>query len=418
MNQLRPTEKIAQILKTKEEVILELERKMEKITGKKSIIEKIISENDMYVDLILKELHIHKNPTASEVQNALIKKFKKDDQKLYEILRKPDGFTAEGSKTLLNFARELAQIPDLFVLKKDVAREMIKKNPPPNVMSALGYSTPQELLMKEDFDQLFCSLRFIETNEWMHQNFEAAYSDLKVSDFEYRPVRLIVLDQKWLKIAEKFMKKKYHNVSHLKEFGIIFIIPLKIDTPGETLRLFGLLLHYFHEVDFYSRLFQKYSTRSDFVVKLKSLLRGDVLEGKSMDLEKANWLIVQRYLAKDNENDPRLFLPRINSEVIHWEKAETDIARFAHRFYEYDLTFWANLDFVGDSFRENGMGAGLIGFNMLDVTMGLVMEKQEIKYMYHQQEAMWSKIFFEYMGGMDRAEEMVIENFEKGFISL
>lgn len=418
MNQIRPSEKAAQILRAKEDVILDLEAKMEKATGKKNIIEKIISENDMYVSLILRELGIHKNPTATEVQNALIKKFKKDDQKLYEILRKPDGFTAEGSKTLLNFARELAQIPDLFVVKKDVAREIIKKNPPPNVMAALGYSTPQELLMKEDFDQLFCSLRFIESNEWMHKNFDAAYSDLKVSDFEYRPVKLIVLDQKWLKIAEKFMKKKYHNVSHLKELGIIFVIPLRIDTPGETLRLFGLLLHYFHEVDFYSRLFKKYSTRPDFIDKVKSLLRGDVLEGPAMNPDKANWLIIQRYLAKDDINDPRLFMPHVNSELIHWEKAETDIARFGHRFYEYDLTFWANLDFVGDVFRGNGAGTDPIGFNMLDVTMGLVMEKQEIKYMYHQQEAMWSKIFFEYVGGMDRAEEMVIENFENGYISL
>mgnify|MGYP001612772571 CR=1 FL=1 len=391
---------------------------MGRVTGKKNIVEKIIAENDMYASLILRELGVHKNPTASEVQAALIKKFKKDDQKLHEILRKPDGFTVEGSKTLLNFANELAQIPDLFVLKKDVAREIIKKNPPPNVMSALGYSTVQELMMKEDFDKLFCSLRFIETNEWMHKNFDMAYSNLKVSDFEFRPVKLIVLDTKWLQIAEKFVKKKYHNVSHLKELGIIFVIPIKIDAPGETLRLFGLLLHYFHEVDFYSRLFRKYSLRSDFIEKFKSLLRGDVLENPQMDPNRANWLIIQRYLAKDNENDPRLFLPHVNSELIHWEKAETDIARFGHRFYEYDLTFWANLDFVGDIFRENGTSMDLIGFNMLDVTMGLVMEKQEIKYMYHQQEAMWSKIFFEYVGGMDKAEEMVIDNFENGYISL
>lgn len=418
MNQVRPSEKMAQILKTKEEVILELESKMERVTGKRNIIEKIISENDMYTNLILRELGLHKDPTASEVHAALVRKFKKDDQKLHEILRKPDGFTAEGSKTLLNFARELAQIPDLFVVKKDVAKEIIKKNPPPNVMSALGYSTVQELLMKEDFNQLFCSLRFIESNEWMHENFDKAYSSLKVSDFEFRPVELIVLDHKWLQIAEKFVKKKYHNVSHLKELGIIFVIPLRIDTPGETLRLFGLLLHYFHEVDFYSRLFKKYSTRSDFIDKMKSLLRGDVIEPSHMDPNKANWLIIQRYLAKDNESDPRLFIPHVNSELIHWEKAETDIARFGHRFYEYDLTFWANLDFVGDVFRENGTGTGLVGFNMLDVTMGLVMEKQAIKYMYHQQEAMWSKLFFEYMGGMDKAEEMVIENFDSGYISL
>lgn len=418
MNQVRPSEKIAQILRTKEDVILALEDKMEKITGKKSILEKIIAENDMYVSVILRELGLHKNPTASEVHNALIHKFKKDDQKLYQIFRKPDGATAEGSKTLLNFTKELAQIPDLFALKEDVAREIIKKNPPPNAMWALGYKTADELLAREDFYQLFCSLRFIETNEWMHKNFDVAYSDLKISDFEYRPVKLIVLDQKWLTIAEKFMKKKYHNVSHLKELGVIFVIPLKIDTPGETLRLFGLLLHYFHEVDFYSRLFQKYSTRPDFIEKMKSLLRGDVLENPLMDPTKANWLIIQRYLAKDDENDSRLFVPHVNSELIHWEKAETDIARFGHRFYEYDLTFWANLDFVGETFQQNGGVITLEAFNMLDITMELVMEKQAMKYMYHQQEAMWSKIFFEYMGGMDRAEEMLIENFEKGFISL
>jgi len=143
MNQIRPSEKMAKILRTKEDVILAIEEKMGKVTGKKNIVEKIIAENDMYASLILRELGVHKNPTASEVQAALIKKLKKDDQKLHEILRKPDGFTVEGSKTLLNFANELAQIPDLFVLKKDVAREIIKKNPPPNVMSALGYSTVQ-----------------------------------------------------------------------------------------------------------------------------------------------------------------------------------------------------------------------------------------------------------------------------------
>lgn len=418
MNQTRPSEKISQILRTKEEVVLALEEKMSKITGKKSILEKIVAENDMYVDLILRQLSLHRNPSASEVHNALIHKFKKDDKRLYEILRKPDGYTADGSKTLLNFARELAQIPDLFVLKKDVAREIIKKNPPPNIMSALGYSTVDELLEKEDFDQLFCSLRFVETMEWMHKNFDAAYSNLKESDFEFRPVKLIVLDEKWLKIAEKFVKKKYHNVSHLKELGVIFVIPLKIDTPGETLRLFGLILHYFHEVDFYSRLFQKYIKEPNFIERMKSLLRGDVLEIPPLAPEKANWLIIQRYLAKDNANDPRLFMPHVNSELIHWEKAETDIARFAHRFYEYDLTFWANLDFVGDVFGQDGGIGDLIGFNLLDVTMGLVMEKHGIKYMYHQQEAMWSKIFFEYMGGMDKAEEMVINNFEKGFISL
>ena len=59
---------------------------------------------------------------------------------------------------------------------------------------------------------------------------------------------LKILEPQWLDVAEKFLEKKYHNVSHLKEFGVIFVIPLKIDMPGETLRLFTLILHYLNEV--------------------------------------------------------------------------------------------------------------------------------------------------------------------------
>src|SRR3989338_2491491 len=105
----------------------------------------------------------------------------------------------------------------------------------------------------------------------MHKFFDEAYNNLKANDFEEREVKIKVLEPQWLDVADKFLEKKYHNVSHLKEFGIIFIIPLKIDTQGETLRLFTLILHYLNEVPFYSKLFRKFSHDVDFADKLKSL---------------------------------------------------------------------------------------------------------------------------------------------------
>ena len=86
------------------------------------------------------------------------------------------------------------------------------------------------------------------------------------------------------------LEKKYHNISHLKEFGIIFVIPLPIDTAGETTRMFTLLLHYLHEVPFYSDLFRKYSTQPDFVSNFKSLLRGDIPTGPIPENGKINWV--------------------------------------------------------------------------------------------------------------------------------
>jgi len=100
-------------------------------------------------------------------------------------------------------------------------------------------------------------------------------------------------------LPKEFLEKKYHNVSHLKEFGIIFITPLRIDIPGETSRMFTLMLHYLHEVPFYSGLFKKYMCDGkEFNSRFKSLLRGDVPSGPILDGGIVVWRIVQRYLAK------------------------------------------------------------------------------------------------------------------------
>ena len=41
-------------------------------------------------------------------------------------------------------------------------------------------------------------------------------------------------------------------------------------------------------------------------------------------VENGDWLIVQRYLSKENPKDPRLFLPRVNPEALHWSRGERD----------------------------------------------------------------------------------------------
>jgi len=46
--------------------------------------------------------------------------------------------------------------------------------------------------------------------------------------------------------------------------------------------------------------------------------------------------------------------------------------------------------------------------------MSLV-KKGEIKYLYHQQEALWNKIFIEYLG-REKVNELIEENIIEGFI--
>ena len=237
------------------------------------------------------------------------------------------------------------------------------------------------------------------------------------------------MDGKWLEVAKMFIEKKYHNVSHLKELGVIFVIPLRIEGAGETLRVFTLLLHYLHEVDFYSKIIEKYGQGDDFANNLISALKGEIREEKK--LPEGSWRIVQQYLAKKDVNDFRLFEPHVNPETIHWDKAENDLSKLDAIFPELDFTFWKDLNFVGGFFKavgkeidgvinnrimEDGELQSLVSLNLIDSVMSLVKEKEMIKYLFHHQEALWNKIFIEYLGRTG-LEKLTIDNFDKGYIA-
>jgi len=247
----------------------------------------------------------------------------------------------------------------------------------------------------------------------MHETFEKGYGGFTAADFEERAIDVRVLGPEWKEVAQRFVAKKHHNVSHLKEFGVIFLNPIAEDIPGKFLRDFALLLHYFHEIEFYSKLFRRYSGGPDFAVRLKALLRGDVKN--VMTVREGEWLIVQRYLFKENPDDPRLFLPRVNPESLHWLRGERDIARLGEHEKNLGLEMWWNRDWV--AFYDE-MCDCIASFDLEDNAMSAVSAaegKQEI-FGYHQREALWTKIFQEYAGGEAEAERLLIENFDKGSI--
>jgi hypothetical protein len=237
---------------------------------------------------------------------------------------------------------------------------------------------------------------------------------LKPTDFEEREIQTKVLGMKWISAAEKFIEKKYHNISHLKELGIIFIIPINLKVSGETLRTLSLLCHYFYEVYFYSDLIREFAEKksADFATEFISLLRGDVLKKlPSAAAGHQSFFIIQRYLAKDDENDRRLFLPHLNPEALHWDKTEESLAKIE------GLNFWKDLDWVGDFFKTETGSEVLVSFNLVDTIMSLVKEKEMVKYLFHHQEALWNKIFINYFG-QEKVEEIIKQNLIKGLFEV
>ncbi len=419
MAEARNIQRLARILEVEEETLIEMDKKMTELRGTNGIIDKVMNENRSIIEKTLTKLN-SKDRSAFHVRGVLRKAIFAHEKQFMAVLKNTEG--KDEFERAANLSRKIARVGKGFFLKREYAEEILRKSQPLNLLKYLGYKDVEELLEKEDIVETFSALRFVESDEWMHDLFEKAYGKFTADDFEEREIEIKVLGPQWFDVAKKFVAKKHHNVSHLKEFGVIFLNPIKMDIPGKFLRDFALLLHYFHEIEFYSKLFRKNAKKDNFAERLKSLLRGDVKDAslvKENNSKSTAWLIVQQYLWKKNPEDPRLFLPRINPESVHWARGERDLAEYGKRNDQLDLEMWGDIDWVGDFFAD-GVSEELISFDLEDNAMGLVsfMEGHEAYFSYHQKEAMWTRIFCEYAGGEESMEKMVIDNFERGMIDL
>lgn len=379
----------------------------------------------MTVDRTLAGLGVRRQDGPEIIRAALSERLGALDHHLYTLLGEPNLDRTDESCTILcSMVKKVFTPPPGLFLKKDKVASMLEKYPPHSLLEHFGYRTVSELIEKEGLVPVLAALRFTQTAQWMHEFFDIAYSHLSDSDFEERDIETVVLPTKWLSVAEKFVQHKYHNVSHLKEFGIVFILPTSLVPSGETLKLFTLLLHYMHEVPFYAGLFRRHlmGLDGDFADKFKLLLRGDVPTDPLPDHGRLVWRIVQRYLAKDNADDFRLFEPHVNPEASHWWHAEEDLGRLSRILGKdhgaLDLGWWAGLDYVGEFFTDAATGqAELVSFDLIDLIMSLANNDGKMPFLYHHQEALWNKIFVEYMG-REQMEELIEANIFKGFIEL
>jgi hypothetical protein len=418
-----PFNRLAHMMRTQPAVLLMLEQKMNALTGQEGVFEDIIRENDIIVDRTLASLGLTRKDSPMTVRHALAEQLGHLDRHLFELLGQPDLSQKDiAAKKLRTMLEKVFLPPRGLFLKKEKAAQMLEKYPPHNLLEHFGYANVGELLDKEGFAPVMASLRFTQPVHWMHQFFDIAYSDLKPEDFEERDVEFLVLDQKWLTVAGDFVEHKHHNVSHLKEFGIIFVVPIPLDTTGETMRMFTLILHYLHEVPFYSELFRHFMIGPNFAQNFKSLLRGDVSSDPLPNNGRISWRVVQRYLAKDNEDDFRLFEPHVNPEADHWSHAEEDLSRLSRILGKehgtLDLGWWTGLDFVGELFVDPATGRQeLVSLDLIDLLMTLVQKDSGTYLLYHQQEALWNKVFSEFMG-RDQLEILIREHIIDGFIIL
>lgn len=333
-----------------------------------------------------------KDTTGPELFHALNAKIKEHDEHLAKSIGGDYTLSVQELLPLMKDAAEKVKTPrDCWVLKKSVAKEMLRQMPPPNIMKMLGYRSIDSMLKRENLAEIYGALRFAEDPKWLNE-FNEKYKTLKPSDFETRQIEIVIMPHdRWGDIAEHFIQKKRHNITHLKELGVILMLPVKARTlPGITVWVMSLLFHYTNEIRLYSAYFKLQQVKKDFGEILAHTLIADPDLGPVIAGQHIHWRVIQRYFGKlENEYHPEIFEPHVQPEDLHWRRAEEVI-------YDLDpeLKFWEDLDYVALMFEDRPLT-----FNMMDVAASYCNNTPyENRTIYHFRESLWNEIFMRYMG--------------------
>ncbi|HSX01654.1 MAG TPA: hypothetical protein VLF67_05430 [Candidatus Saccharimonas sp.] len=394
---------IGRFLQAKEPLFDHALHQLEQDSGRHGIDIKLAAEIAERAASRLRTLELPGDASGPDIYAALLGLVKDHDRHLAHAIGGRDPEDIAEMIPLIVKAAQSAPLPkDGWFLKESKARQMLQSQPPEAVMDALGYHLVSQLLDKEDIFELFLALRFVESPDWLNA-FDERYHDLTPDDFEARTIRVVPFAAaKWGNIAEHFIAKKRHNITHSKEMGAIAVMPMTAQRmPGITMKVLPLLCHYFNEIRLYSSFFKLMRTKHNFGAIISDTLIADPAHVSLTNHGQIHWRVIQRYFGKlTNETHPEIFEPHVQPEDLHWRRAEEVL-------YDIDpeLEFWRELDYVA-VLRDNQP----VTFNLMDISLsysnGISYDE---RYLYHFREALWNEVFARYMGEKVLEEQLLVK---------
>jgi hypothetical protein len=366
-------------------------KQLEQVSGNASVDVRLTAEIVGKVHMKMRALGLDPtDTTGAELYSALV-----------NLLRQHDDFLAkrigiDDSRNVDEVIRRIADtIPALnvprkaWVLKPAVAKRLIKQTPPKKVMKQLGYRSIDSMIKRESVHELYAAMRFLETKEWLDK-FIAKYKDLHPSDFENHQIEIIRMDvDKWGESAMKFVHESRQNITHLKELGVIALLPLPIkQMSGLTIITLPLVLHYINEIRVYATFFKSQQTKPNFAEIIVETLVSDPGKHVSVAGHQIHWRVIHRHLGSEHAKIADLFEPHVEPEDLIWRKVEETLFRL-----EPALHFWFDIEYVGVIFDGRP-----VSFNLMDVAVSYV---NHLSYgnqsVHHMRQSIWNEIYLRYV---------------------
>ncbi len=401
---------LVDLLKAKDPLFTQALDQLEKASGKKAVDVKLTADivetfNDRVKQLGLDPV----DSTGEEIYAALLNKAKEHDEHLAKQIGGQNIYNVDEMVPLAIDTVNKTKMPrDCWVLKDEVAKNFLRQTPPASIMQRLGYESVDEMLEKENLYEIYGALRFAESEDWLNE-FNENYAKITPGDFETREIKIVVMPKdRWGDIAEHFVKKKRHFNTHLKELGVVLVLPSPIsEMPGVTTKVLSLIYHYFNEIRLYSAFFKLKQKSNNFGQIIVDTLIADTSDVPLMAGQTIHWRVIQRYYGRlKDEYHPEQFEPHVQPEDLHWRHAEEVLYAV-----DPELKFWSNLDYVGKMYDGKPLT-----MNLWDVLFSFANGiSYADRYIYHFRESLWNEVFIRYMG-QKTLEEQVLQQLDNDSI--
>lgn len=386
-------------------------RDLEKASGRQGVDVRLIADITQETHQAIRELGLdHKNTTGKEFYQALMARVASDNERVTKIVGGTHSDDVRQMVPLLVAAANKVKFNrKVFVLKHDKARDLLRQMPPKKLMERLGYSDIEDLFKGENFSELYTALRFSEGPEWLNE-YNELFKTVSADDYEERDIEIVVMDHdKYVDLAEHFVEKKLHNVTHTKELGVIVVVPMHAThIKGLTLKTLPLLFHYLNEVKLYSTFFKlKSKTAKQFGETVMETLIADPAKAASISGRHVHWRVIQRYFGKlKDESHLEAFEPHVQPEDLHWRHAEDLLYQI-----DPEMKFYKDRDWVGMMYDGSPVTLNFVDI-ALSYSNGI---SYEDRYVYHFRESLWNELFARYMG-MSNLKEQVLNQLDNDMI--
>lgn len=403
---------LSQLLDAKEPMFTMALHQLEEKTGHPSADVALTAEITSTVHRKIRELGLDPNDTIGmELYHALQALVGLHDEYLSNIIGTKTSDSLHNQLLAIKKAADDLPIPKkVWVIKHSVIKRLLKAYPPKRVMKQLGYKSVDSLLKREHVDEILAATRFLETKTW-GVRFLKFYKKLSSSDFEIRDIQIVVLDkERWGRSADKYILESKQNITHLKEVGIILILPLPVKhIRGAVITIFPLILHYITEIRTYSAFFKMQQVRPDFSDVLIKTLQYDSSETAKFAGQKIHWRIIQRHFGgQEPGKHPELFEPHVQPDDLHWRKAESVLY-----WLEPALKFWEKLDYVAALYPQSVVPLSLMD-NAISYCNQLEYGQQSVG---RFRPSLWNEIFARYIG-QENFEESILQQLNSQVLAM